>query len=163
MATTKVAYASATQLTVTLNSLANSSARQSNVLDNTSNLYLDILIGGGFKTASGSLGTNPVVNIWVSALTDGTNYGGSYGSNTLGGGDAAFTMPSNTGNLFLLAAVPINTAASTEYMEPRSVAALFGGFAPPKVVIVVQNSTGLALDSSAGGTIYYTGLTATTA
>jgi hypothetical protein len=163
MATTKIAYAAAAQLTITLNSLANNSARQSAVLDNTSNLYTDILIGGGFKTASGSLGTGPVLNIWAAALTDGTNYGGSNGSNTLGGGDASFTMPSNTGNLVLLGSVPINAAAATEYMEPRSLAAAFGGTVPSKVVIVVQNSTGLALDSSAGGTIYYTGINTTTA
>jgi hypothetical protein len=48
-------------------------------------------------------------------------------------------------------------------MEPRSLAAAFGGTVPSKVVIVVQNSTGLALDSSAGGTIYYTGINTTTA
>jgi hypothetical protein len=158
-----MAYAAASQLTITLNSLSNNSARQSAVLDNTSNLYTDILIGGGFKTASGSLGSNPVVNVWAAAITDGTNYGGSNGSNTLGGGDAAFAMPSNTGNLVLLASVPINASAATEYMEPRSLAAAFGGTTPPKVVIIVQNSTGLALDSSAGGTIYDTGVNTTTA
>ncbi len=163
MATTNIKYASATSLTITLNSLSNSSARQSAVLDNSSNLYLDVLIGGGFKTASGTLGTNPAVVIWVSGLTDGTNYGGSNGSNTLGGGDASFTMPSNTGNLVLLAQVPINAAAATEYMEPRSLASAFGGTLPQKVVVVVQNSTGLSLDSSAGGTVYYTGITTTTA
>lgn len=162
MATTKIAYAAAASLTVTLNSLLNNTARQSNVLDNTSNLYLDIFVGGGFKTASGSLGTNPVVNIWASAISDGTNYGGTNGTNVLGGGDAAFTMPTNTGNLILLAAVPINTAAATEYMEPRSLAAVFGGFLPPKFVIIVQNVTGLTLDASAGGTILYTGVNTTT-
>ena len=163
MATTRLAYAAAAQLTVTLNSLANNSARQSAVLDNTSNLYTDILIGGGFKVSNNALGTNPVVNVWASAITDGTNYGGTNGSNTLGGGDAAFTMPSNTGNLVLLASVPIQAQAATEYMEPRSLAAAFGGTVPPKVVIIVQNSTGQALDSSAGGTIYYTGVNTTTA
>ncbi len=163
MATTNIKYSSFTQLTVTLNSLTSGSARQSNVLDNSSNLYLDILVGGGFKTASGSLGNNPVVNVWASGFTDGTNYGGSYGSNTLGGGDAAFTMPTNTGNLVLVAAVPINSSASAEYMEPRSLASAFGGTLPQKVVIVVQNSTGLAFDSSAGGTLYTCGITTTTA
>src|SRR5262249_2759026 len=137
--------------------------RQSAVLDNTSNLYTDILIGGGFKTASGSLGTNPVVNVWAVAITDGTNYGGSNGSNTLGGGEAPLTMPSKTRDLVFLAAVPVNVAAAAEYMEPRSLAAAFGGTVPPKVVIVVQNVTGLALDSSAGGTIYDTGVNTTTA
>ena len=65
MATTKLAYAAAAQLTITLNSLANNTTRQSAVLDNTSNLYTDILIGGGFKTSSGSLGTNPGLSIWA--------------------------------------------------------------------------------------------------
>jgi hypothetical protein len=163
MATTKAAYAAAAQLTVTLNSLANGSARQSAVLDNTSNLYLDILVGGGFETASGSLGTAPGLSIWAAALTDGTDYGGTNGTNVLGGGDATFTVPANTGNLRLLAFVPINAAGATEYMQPVSVAAAFGGTLPPKFVVVVQNSTGLALNSSAGGTIFYTGINTTTA
>jgi hypothetical protein len=163
MATTKTSYAAASQVTITLNSLANNSARQSNVIDNSTNLYIDILIGGGFKTGSGTLGSTPGLYVWVAAITDGTNYGGSNGSNALGGGDANFTMPSNTGNLRLAAFVPINAASAMEYMQPVSVASLFGGTLPPKCVAVVQNATGLALDSSAGGTIYQTGINTTTA
>jgi hypothetical protein len=163
VATTKNNYTSWSSLTVSLNSLASASARQSAVVDNSSNLYLDILLGGGFKTASGSLGSNPNISIYVSALSDGTNYGGSYGSNTLGGGDAAFTMPTNTGNLKLASVVPINVAASTEYMEPVSISALFGGTLPSRFCVVFQNNTGLALDSSAGGAAEYLGVTTTTA
>jgi hypothetical protein len=163
VAETKLKYAAAAALTITLNSLANNAARQATLFDNSSTLYDDVLLGGGFKTAAGSLGTNPVVSVYVAALTDGTNYGGTNGANVLGGGDAAFTMPTNLGNLRLAQAVPINTAAAAEYMQPISVAALFGGTLPPKFVIVAVNSTGLALDGSAGGTVYATGVTTTTA
>ena len=163
MATTNIKYNGWTALTVTLTSLASNAARQSALIDNTTNLYVDYLLGGGFKTALGSLGSSPGLSIWVFALTDGTNYGGSNGTNSLGGGDAAFTMPSNTGNLKLAAFVPINTAAATEYMQPVSIASLFGGTLPPKVGIVVQNQTGLALDSSSPGAVEYNGVNTTTA
>ena len=155
MATLKPVYGTPTAFTITLTSLAASAAQQSAVVDNTTTLALDYLIGGGFKTAAGSLGSNPVVNIWVFALTDGTNYGGTGSGNTLGGGNAAFTMPSNTGNLRLAASVVINTAASIEYCNPVSVAALFNGEMPQKFGIVVQNLTGLALDATTPGNVDY--------
>jgi hypothetical protein len=170
VATTKNSYAGWNALlTSALNSLASAAAYQSAVVDNTTNLYLDYLVAGSFATASGSLGTNPGVYVWVSGLAynDGTNdhYGGSYNgsSDLIGGGAGSFTMPSNTGNLKLAAFVPINDAAANEVMEPFSVAALFNGLMPTKFVIIVQNSTGLALASSAGGVIYTNGQDTTTA
>lgn len=155
MATLKPVYGSFTAFTCTLTGLASGSARQSAIVDNTTTLALDYLIGGGFKTASGSLGSNPAVNIWVFALADGTNYGGTGSGNTLGGGDAAFTMPSNTGNLRLAASVVINTAASPEYCDPVSVASLFNGEMPQKFGIIVQNLSGLALDATTPGNVDY--------
>jgi hypothetical protein len=174
MATTKNSYAGSTALTCTLNSLSNGSARQSNVLDNSSTsagtpLALDILLGGQFATASGSLGTNPGLTIYAAGIsfTNSTPtdvYGGSYDGTTdvLGGGDAAFTMPSNVGNFRLAAFVPINDAAQAEVMEPVSLAAVFGGTLPPKMVIVVVNNTGLALGSS-GNALYTNSVNTTTA
>jgi hypothetical protein len=169
MATTKNSYAGSTALTCTLNSLGSGSARQSNVLDNTSNLALDILLGGEFTTASGSLGTNPGLTIYAAgvAFTNSTPtdvFGGDYdgSSDILGGGDAAWTMPSNVGNFRLVAFVPINDAAEAEVMEPVSLAAVFGGTLPPKMVIVVVNGTGLALGSS-GNALYTNSVNTTTA
>jgi hypothetical protein len=156
MATTKTSWAAAVQNTITLNSLLNGNARQGNVIDFTSVQPVDSFIGGSFKTTSGSLGANPILNIYVCAITDGTNYGGTSGTSTVGGGDALITLPSNTGNFLLLAQVSVQVAAAAEYFQPRSVAAIFGGYLPPKIVVVVLNNTGLTLDSSAGGQIWHT-------
>jgi isopropylmalate/homocitrate/citramalate synthase len=155
MATTKTSYASAVSITITLTSLTTNTARQSAVVDNTTNLYLDALVGGSFKTATGSLATIPYVNLYAYALTDGTNYSGS-----ASGSDAAYTL-STYKNIVLLGTVYINTANTVEYMPPRSVAASFGGTLPAKWGVIVENQTGLGLDASAPGTISYTGILST--
>ena len=143
-----------TALTITLNSLTNTSARQSTAMDFTSSLPIDVQIDGVFKTASGSLGANPALNLWFSPSIDGTNFGGTNGTNVIGGGDAAFTMPANRANLVFLGAVPINTAAAIERFSFKSLLAALGSI-PQKGVLIVENVTGLTLDSSAGGSIQF--------
>jgi hypothetical protein len=158
MSVTKITYGANTALTITLNSLANAAARQSAARDNTTDLSLDDLIGGRFQTAAGTLAAAPVINIYVAALTgDGTHYSGG-----ATGADAAFTMPSNKYNLRLGVVVPINTAGTPEDSAPFSIANLFGGNVPKKYAIVVENLTGLALDATVGGVVYYQGVTLTT-
>lgn len=152
--TFKPVYAASAGITCTLNSLASAAARQSSVVDNTTNLYLDALVGGFFKTASGTLGTSPVVSIYVYAITDGTNY-----TDGATGSDAAYTMLT-TPNLILAKQVAINTAAVVAYFSPFSVALLFGGTMPSKYGLIVSNGTGLALDSAAGGALAYQGVQA---
>ena len=77
----------------------------------------DLLIQGSFKTASGSLGSNACIQIWVatlgpgSALTDGAT-----------GSNQAFTMPT-TPNLLLLDTININTANTQTTGRRRSLAA----------------------------------------
>jgi hypothetical protein len=150
--TLKTSYASSSTITCTLTSLANASARQSTVVDNTSNLYIDALIGGEFTTGSGTLSTPAFINIYVYALTDGTNYSGS-----ATGSDSAWSLPTYK-NVTIAATVYVNTAGTIEYFSPRSVAACFGGVLPAKWGVIVENETGLSLSS---GTITYTGINLT--
>lgn len=157
MATSNLAYAASSGITITLNSLANNSARQSAVVDNSTNKYLDALVGGTFKTATGTLASPGYINVYAYALTDGTNYSGG-----ASGSDAAYTLPTYK-QLVLLGTVYINTANVVENMSPKSVAAAFGGTLPQKWGIVVENQSGLTLDASAGGALSYTGITVTTA
>lgn len=154
----KPSYGTTTAVTITLNALANNGGRQSATIDNSVTLADDYMIDGNFKTAAGSLGTNPTVNIFIAASFDGINFGGAYGANTIGGVDAAFTLPSNTADFGLLRVVPILNNAEAEYFNGASVAALFNGVCPKKFVVVIQNSSGLALDATAGGTINYTSI-----
>lgn len=63
-------------------------------------------------------------------------------------------MPANTGNLILLCQVPINANASAEAMEPYDVMQDLT-YLPKKGVIIVENQTGLALDATAPGDLFY--------
>lgn len=141
-----------------LASLANAAAFASAPVDlsSISPVPTNLLIGqeNGFKTAAGSLGSNPAIRIWFSPSLDGTLFGGSYGTHTLGGAAASFTMPSNTGNLILLTQLPINGAAAAEAMSPYDVL-IDLSFLPKQGVFIVENQTGLALDSVAPGDLYY--------
>jgi hypothetical protein len=157
MPTNKILYAASTGVTITMTSLGAGNGRQSLVVDNTTNLYLDALVGGSIKTASGTLATIPYVNVYVYALTDGTNYSGG-----ASGSDAAYTLPVYK-NIVLLSTVYINTANTVEYFAPRSVAACFGGTLPIKWGVILENQSGLALDATAPGSITYTGVQSTLA
>jgi hypothetical protein len=156
--TLKPVYGAASAVAVTINNLANASQRQSTAIDNSSTLADDYMLDGNFKTSNNTLGTNPVINLWVSACFDGSLFGGSYGAgaNVLGGGDAAYALPANTGDLALARSVPINVKAESEQFNGVSVASLFGGVCPKKFVIIVDNQSGVALDASAAGALNVT-------
>jgi hypothetical protein len=158
MATTTTVYGTNTALTITLTSLANTSARQSTARDNSTTNVLDDLVGGHI-TPGATIAAPASVNIYVLALTDdGTRFGAN-GT----GADGAFTMPTYKGNMRLALVVPINAASTAEYFEPFSVANLFGGILPKKYALVVENVTGGTLDATSGGTIYYQPITLQTA
>jgi hypothetical protein len=149
----KLQYDAATAITLTLTSLASGAARQSAKVDNTTNLYLDALIEpAAIKTATGTLATGAVVSIYAYGSIDGTTW-----ADGLTGSDAAWTPPTNiTGRL--IAQVPIDTAATAKTFNSASVALAFGGTLPPFWVIAAVNSTGLALDGAAGGSVSYAGV-----
>ncbi len=166
MTTTKLSYSAATQLTITLNpsstGIANNSARLSTAVDNSTNLYLDALVGVSIKTASGSLASNPYVNVYAYAFVDGTNYTDQDRMNSAGT-DSAFTLGGSPYNVRLIGVLNVKTAATTTYGGAYSVAAAFGGVLPTKWGVVIENQSGLALDNSAPGSVYFYGITATNA
>src|SRR4051794_34831478 len=77
MASIKTAYASSAALTITLASLASDTnllaGRESTLVDNTSNLYLDYLLGGKITT-----GTTPTdvreIRVYVAALIEDSTW-----------------------------------------------------------------------------------------
>ena len=151
MPTFKQLYATWATITITANSLANAAARQGTAVDNTTNLYLDALVGVTLSTASGTLGANPVVEVWAYASTDSTPHytDGATGS------DAAFTMPS-VPNMVLLGVVNIAASATATYSRPFSIASAFGSM-PDHWGVVLNNKTGLALGAS-GNSAQYAGI-----
>lgn len=145
MTTTSMNYAAAVNVTLTQESLANGSWRQSTVVDNTSNLYVDVLLGGIVRT-----GTSPTadatIDIYIYASYDGVNYtAGASGS------DAAYTADGEE-NLFKKIETIIVDGTSDQYYVwgPVSVAALFGGTMPSKWGVVIENNSGSTLNATVG-------------
>ncbi len=157
MATTfKPVYASSVAVGVgtAFNSLATSSTRtagaQTDLVDNTTNLYDDILLSGAVK-----LGTSPTVSkqvdIWVVAAKDGVT---TYPDVITAGGAATKTWTSENirnGAAKLLKSM-LTDATTGRLLEfsNESVAALFGGVLPQKFVVFVSHDSAVNLDASAG-------------
>lgn len=160
MATTdKPSYGTSTAVTCTLASLASSATagRRSNVIDNTSDLFLDAMLTIAVKTSSSALANDKACYIYLFGSEDGTVYDGSSAESN-GSGDGAITIddPTNMVGPFVLAC----PASSTTYRKViKSVAAAFGGVLPRKWGFVVRNYTGQNLDSTEGNhQKTYTGL-----
>lgn len=154
-ATFKTKYAAAAAVALTLNALANDAARQSTVVDNSVNLYLDALVSLSLRTAAGALDADPVVEVWAYAVGQGGVY-----TDGATGVDAAFVLPTNP-NLRFLGVVQIHTADTLTYSAPMSIAQAFGGVLPSAWGLIVVNRTGLALNG-AGNAASYIGVQAQT-
>jgi len=150
MATSTPNYGTATTITITLASLASSTVasgvgRQSNAVDNTSDLAVDSHVGGKINT--GTTTANLSIEIWAFGSYDGTSFAGGAGST-----DAGLTLVPTI--KFLLRPiftiwVP-DTTARVYTWGPCSVAQAFGGAMPRKWGIWVLNSSGAALNATPG-------------
>ena len=132
-------------VTVSVASLANNSARQSTVIDNSTNVFLDALVQLKIKTGASSTATTGYVNVYAFATVDG---GTTYTENA-GASDAAITLTAPP-NAVLIGRINCVANATTYYSSPLSVAAAFNGVLPEKWGIIVENKTGGTLDSTAG-------------
>jgi len=165
MTTTKIAYAAATALTLTLASLASDTnllaGRESTVVDNSSNLYTDVVLQGKIKTGTTTAAT--VIEIWVYAIAnDATTYvAGATGS------DANLSIANSGVKRLMKLAAQIDvtdTTARTYYFGGISIAQLFGGRMPKKFGTFVVHNTGANLDATGGNhSIEYVGITYTNA
>ena len=154
MATIKDIYSSVGSFTITLSSLANSSAgvgRQSTIIDNTSNAYLSAII-----SLSITVGTTPTANtpIYVYLVRD-NNDGTPLRDDAAGASDAALTVK----NAQLLGIITCPAATSdTAYQGVFDTAPL--GPLGPKWGIAIVNNTGVALHATEGNHIKsYIGVT----
>jgi hypothetical protein len=147
-------YAPHVPLTITLASLASSTARlagrQSAVYDNTATgtFYLDFLVAG--KVTTGTSPTAGVIEVWAfGQLEDTPTFG-----DVLTAADAAVTLTSDgiKASLLRLVAVIATDATSnrTYPFAPTSLASLFGGMLPKRVGMFVTHSTVAALNATAG-------------
>lgn len=145
-------------LTITLASLATSASlvtgRQSTVVSNASNKYVDVLLSGQV-----TVGTTPTtakqINVYVFAPLKIASSTSSYPIATttqLGASDAAATFEIDQLYALRLAGVMTNIATSNRAysLEPVSIASLFGGVMPINWGIFVTHNTGVNLNSTAG-------------
>jgi len=172
MPTFKSSYGTTNQtITISLNSLASSATagRQSTVIDNRTNLFLDVLLAGQFTVPTGGTAAqDKAIYLYLAATADDTNYGAERGvagtQATLGASDAAYSItdPTVGASPLILArviGVPVSpTSTSGVYIfPPFSVASCFGGVMPAQWLAVVRNYSGITLHSS-GNSLFYQGV-----
>jgi hypothetical protein len=152
--TIKIAYGTqGVAITISLNSLGNTSEQQSTAVDNTSNLYLDALVQFKIKTGASGTSATGVVRIYFYATSDnGTDY-----TDGATGSDGSFT-PTSPANARVAYSLNCVANATTYTSDPISVAAAYGGVLPAKWGIIIENQSGHALDASAGGSAWYQGI-----
>lgn len=151
MATWKLAYGEKTEIVVTLASLADTGWREATAVDNSSNLFVDALVGGKVKTGAGS-GAGDYIDVYVSGSVDaGTTYGGD-----CSGTDGAYAGES--ANLIHLGRISTPVAETTFEFGPWSIADAFGGVLPKNWTLVFDNESDSILDTTGGNhEIHYLG------
>ncbi len=150
MATVTTNYTAAATVTITVTSLADGGYRESSAVDNSSNKYVDAIVGG--KIQVGAVGADGTIAIYAYGSYDGTEYtAGVTGSDgTITWGTTGSTGVDGYNNLPLLGVVSVDTTDDNDDVRwgPFCVAAAFGGVLPTKWGIVVKNSTGTALHAT---------------
>lgn len=150
MADVKLATPASSALTITLASLGTSSAltagRESNAVDNSSNLYEDYLLGG--KVTTGTTPTAGVIEVWVVGQVEDTPtypdvFDGTDSAETVTARDILFSHGK------LAAVMDTGTTSDRTYwFGPISIASLFGGVVPDRFVVFVVHNTAVALNST---------------
>lgn len=144
-------YAASANFTCTLTGLGTSATkvagRESTAIDNSSNEYLDVLVGG--KLTVGTSPTGGSIDIYAYGSYDDTP---DYPVN-ITGSDAAATMASeNQRNaaVRLLASIQSDTTSDRTYsFGPLSLAQAFGGELPKFYGLWVTHNTGVNLNATA--------------
>lgn len=163
----KVAYASSADYTITLASLATSSTlvagRQSTVISNTTNLYLDYLVGGKITTGSATLTAATIEAYFFGSFNDTPTY-----PDALGASDAAWTATSadiKRAGLKQFASIPNDTNANRTYpIAAVSLAAAYGGLIPKNHGVAVTHASGQNLNATGSNQqLSYTGAYLTSA
>jgi hypothetical protein len=149
----KLIYGTATDLTITLASLASDanllSGRESAVIDLSTDGWEDVLISGKFTTA-GTLTANRSIQLFGIASYDGTSW-----PDVFVGSDGDRTISSNLVKPFVCGAlteIATDATARTYHFSGLSLRSAFRSPAglPPKLSLFVTQSTNAGLSSTAG-------------
>lgn len=150
MSDIKTAYGTEAQaITCTLASLASSATagRESTVVSNLTNLWLDALVSVSCRLQAGSPANDTAIYVFAYGTVDFTT---PVYPDKVTGADAAITLDDPT-QLPLLGSIYAPLSGGLTWKGgPWSVARLFGGVLPEKWGIVVRNYTGIALTATEG-------------
>lgn len=163
MATQTINYGTPAAITLDLTSLASSAdwtaGRESDVIDNSSNKYVDALVSGSVV-----VGTTPAINTTIAVFAYAQHDDTPTYQDVFDGTGSAETVTSPgvlAGVARLLGTLKVDsTTTDREYwLAPTSVAEVFGGILPKRWGLFVAHNTGVALKSSLNtGKFKYTGI-----
>jgi len=91
MSVVNIAYSATSPITITLTSLTNAGVRECTAIDNTSNLYLDAILGLQLAISNGTVAGDKASYVYFYGSVDGVNY-----TDNATGSDANLTMRSPT-------------------------------------------------------------------
>lgn len=153
MADIKAKYGGSNQsITITINGLANDAKRESSLVDNSTNCFLDAMVQVKIATNASADSTGDK-SVYVYAY--GTTDDGASCSGNASGSDAAFgTDPQQLNNCRLIGVVYAPTQNKVYGSDLMSVGAAFGGVLPQRWGIIVYNKTGQTLKTSDCSAIY---------
>lgn len=157
-------YSANTAIALDLSSLASSATwvagQESTEVDNTTNQFIDALVDVkgivGHASTANVVGQELRVYIWGSDVSLGTT-----GISALDGTTSAETLTATvTQSLRLAGSVQavVTTAALTFFIQPFSVAAMFGGIMPKFWGLFVTHNFAGALAASNNSLFQYTGI-----
>lgn len=160
----KVAYAASASYTITLAGLGYHTTmlngRSSAAVNNTSNLYLDYLVGGKATTGTGPGATGQIRVYAYGSWNDTPAY-----PDVLDGTDSNKTITSTDirDQLPLVTAMITDSTSNRTYaMSVRALSSSFSGIVPKYHGLFVTHNTGVALNATAGNhDLVYTGVYAT--
>lgn len=153
MSANKIAYGTATALTNAIASLATSSdwtaGYESDVIDNTTNLYLDYELWGQV-----TVGTSPTsgtqIRIYVVPSFDGTNWPDVFDGTTSTETWTSAGIRDATAFLARVIGVDATTSNRVYTWSVPSVAQLLGGIIPAKFSLFTTHNTVANLNSTSG-------------
>jgi hypothetical protein len=141
-------FSAATTITIALGSLANGSARQGTVVDNTTTRYPKVLVAASIK-----LGTSPAANALISLyLIRDDNGSGPIRTDGAGASDAGIAL----NNAQYIGTLSTGGGPSTGDV----IADVFAVDSPgPKWTVAVSNGSGVTLDATSGNhTVEFVGV-----
>jgi len=152
MAQAKTNYASASDISITLASLASDTnllaGQESSAVDNTVNGYRDYWVSGKITT-----GTSPTasrqIEVWAIGSPDGTLWPDVFdGTNSA----ETISLASVKASVCRFVANMATTSTSDEdyYFGPVLLSSVFGGDIPPKFVLFVTHNTAVNLNATSG-------------